>query len=163
MLTSRHSLTCATLLIFTGYGNLSPTTSAGKATLVFYAIFGIALFLVLLCDLGTVIGATTEKLLSRFASCRRRMRKGQVVMKVTLLLGSGMIPFIFLPALLFSMMESWDYGTSLYYVVVSLSTVGFGDYVAGKCTSFEFEFYALSASKAIFRARTYNCITYSVR
>ena len=31
--------------------------------------------------------------------------------------------------------------------------------------SFEFEwgFYVLSASEAIFRARTYNCITYSVR
>ena len=28
---------------------------------------------------------------------------------------------------------------------------------------FELEFYAQSASKAIFRARTYNCITYSVR
>ena len=30
---------------------------------------------------------------------------------------------------------------------------------------FEFDWgvYALSASKAIFRARTYNCITYSVR
>ena len=28
---------------------------------------------------------------------------------------------------------------------------------------FEWEFYAQLASKAIFRARTYNCITYSVR
>ena len=28
---------------------------------------------------------------------------------------------------------------------------------------FEWEFYALSASEAIFRARTYDCITYSVR
>ena len=27
---------------------------------------------------------------------------------------------------------------------------------------FEWEFYALSASKAIFRARAYDCITYSV-
>ena len=30
-------------------------------------------------------------------------------------------------------------------------------------TEFEWGFYALSASKAIFRARTYNCITFSVR
>ena len=28
---------------------------------------------------------------------------------------------------------------------------------------FEWEFYAQSASKAIFKARTYDCITYSVR
>ena len=30
-------------------------------------------------------------------------------------------------------------------------------------TEFEWEFYTLSASEAIFRARTYNCIIYSVR
>ena len=33
----------------------------------------------------------------------------------------------------------------------------------GEVLRFEWGFYALSASKAIFRARTYNCITYSVR
>ena len=39
------------------------------------------------------------------------------------------------------------------------------DYASVSLTFFFFEwgFYALSASKAIFRARTYNCITYSVR
>jgi len=27
--------------------------------------------------------------------------------------------------------EDWSYATALYYSVVSLSTIGFGDYVAG--------------------------------
>ena len=34
--------------------------------------------------------------------------------------------------------------------------------VGGFEFEFEWGFYTLSASKAIFRARTYNCITYSV-
>ena len=35
--------------------------------------------------------------------------------------------------------------------------------MASPSKSFQWGFFALSASKAIFRARTYNCITYSVR
>jgi len=27
--------------------------------------------------------------------------------------------------------QDWDYDTALYYSVISLSTIGFGDYVAG--------------------------------
>ena len=44
----------------------------------------------------------------------------------------GVIVLIFIPAGIFSVLENWNYGTSLYYVIVTLSTIGFGDYVAGK-------------------------------
>ena len=49
---------------------------------------------------------------------------------------------------------------------VGLNESGVSGVIAGVITRFlrfEWRFYALSASKAIFRARTYNCITYSVR
>jgi len=39
--------------------------------------------------------------------------------------------FTLLPAVLFKILEGWDYATSLYFSVVTLSTIGFGDYVAG--------------------------------
>lgn len=29
-------------------------------------------------------------------------------------------------------MEKWDYHLAVYYAFVTLSTIGFGDYVAGK-------------------------------
>ena len=38
--------------------------------------------------------------------------------------------FIIGPAFTFSYLEGWDIGPALYYVVITLSTVGFGDYVA---------------------------------
>lgn len=45
-------------------------------------------------------------------------------------LAPGMILFIFLPALVFTYAEKWDYESSVYYAFVSLTTIGFGDYAA---------------------------------
>ena len=36
------------------------------------------------------------------------------------------------PALVFSNVEKWDLLEGLYFCFVTLSTIGFGDYVAGK-------------------------------
>jgi hypothetical protein len=39
--------------------------------------------------------------------------------------------FMFLPAGAFMYMEGWTYPDSLYYVFITLTTVGLGDIVAG--------------------------------
>ena len=50
---------------------------------------------------------------------------------------------------------------TLFFKIFNISNRGcWGCFIKFR---FEWGFYALSASKAIFRARTYNCITYSVR
>lgn len=48
---------------------------------------------------------------------------------VTLLL--GLLLFLLLPPLLFCHMEGWSYVESFYFAFITLSTVGFGDYVIG--------------------------------
>lgn len=49
---------------------------------------------------------------------------------VTLLL--GLLLFLLLPPLLFCRMEGWSYVESFYFAFITLSTVGFGDYVIGE-------------------------------
>ena len=39
-----------------------------------------------------------------------------------------------LPAGIFTYMEGWTYTESFYYAFISLTTIGFGDLVAGKYT-----------------------------
>lgn len=43
----------------------------------------------------------------------------------------GWFAFVTIPAFIFTAIEGWAYTTSIYYTIVSLTTVGFGDVVAG--------------------------------
>lgn len=51
--------------------------------------------------------------------------------QVILYLIPGVTFFIFIPACLFVLFEDWDYDIAVYYAFVTLTTIGFGDYVAG--------------------------------
>ncbi len=42
-----------------------------------------------------------------------------------------MLLFVFLPASVIMMVEGWRYTEAMYYAVITLTTIGFGDYVAG--------------------------------
>lgn len=48
---------------------------------------------------------------------------------------SGLLLFLLLPPLLFSHMEGWSYVEGFYFAFITLSTVGFGDYVIGESPS----------------------------
>ena len=54
-------------------------------------------------------------------------------MWIFLNIGAGIIIFIMLPAIVFHHTESgWTYLDSVYYSVVSISTIGFGDFINGQ-------------------------------
>ena len=44
----------------------------------------------------------------------------------------GLIIFVLLPAPMLTYVEGWSYAVSVYYAFITLSTIGLGDYVAGK-------------------------------
>lgn len=44
----------------------------------------------------------------------------------------GFTFFIVLPSIIIMMYEDWPYDVAVYYAFVSLTTIGFGDYVAGE-------------------------------
>lgn len=50
--------------------------------------------------------------------------------QIILYLVPGVVIFIFLPAIWFSYFEDWTYMVSVWYAYITLSTIGFGDYVA---------------------------------
>ena len=63
---------------------------------------------------------------------RDKMSKYVKLVGLLKLVTIGTCVMILLPSALFQYLEEWDYGTSIYYSVITLSTIGFGDYVAGK-------------------------------
>lgn len=43
----------------------------------------------------------------------------------------GLVIFLGVPTLVFKEVENWTWLEAAYFVVITLTTVGFGDYVAG--------------------------------
>lgn len=56
-------------------------------------------------------------------------RRLGLIAQIILYLLPGIVIFLFLPSLIFSYFENWSYTVSLYYSFVTLTTIGFGDYV----------------------------------
>uniref|UniRef100_A0A671UDS9 Potassium two pore domain channel subfamily K member 16 n=1 Tax=Sparus aurata TaxID=8175 RepID=A0A671UDS9_SPAAU len=115
-----------TVVTTIGYGNLSPSTVSGQVFCVFYALCGIPLNVAFLKQLG--------KCLTIYLG---RLEKGMVsvfpkkALAVSLFFITGSLLFLVIPPLLFSYVEGWTFGEGFYFAFITLSTIGFGDYVVG--------------------------------
>ncbi|POI31716.1 hypothetical protein CIB84_004534 [Bambusicola thoracicus] len=117
------------LFDISGYGNRSPSTVAGQVFCVFYALFGVPLNLAFLNQLGKGLNA-------HLISLERWVQKpghDQVVQRlaVAVFLTAGTLLFLVFPPLVFCYVEGWSYGEGFYFTFITLSTIGFGDYVVG--------------------------------
>ncbi|XP_026730774.1 uncharacterized protein LOC113495964 [Trichoplusia ni] len=122
-----------------GYGNLAPTTHLGRILMIFYGLFGIPINGILLANLGEYFGM---QLISVYRKYKKRNEKRAhnlgyyftnlgMLGQIFLYLVPGFLFFIFLPACIFVVFEGWDYVAAIYYAFVTLTTIGFGDLVAG--------------------------------
>ncbi|KAG8449394.1 hypothetical protein GDO86_016154, partial [Hymenochirus boettgeri] len=119
-----------TVVTTIGYGTLSPRTPAGQIFCVFYALFGIPLNVIFLGQLGKLLSRGCRKLGKYFF--KKGMKKEKVkLLTIVFFLVTGIIVFLGIPPLIFTHTESWTYTEGVYYAFVSLSTIGFGDYVVG--------------------------------
>ncbi|KAL7032741.1 hypothetical protein ACKWTF_007390 [Chironomus riparius] len=118
-----------------GYGNIAPSNTTGRMFLIFYGLVGLPVHAILFAYMGNFWGNTFVKLYRRYKEYKMAMDKHWVPKKVSLIgqislyLFPGIVLFIFAPAILFSYFEGWDYSISVYYTFVTLTTIGFGDFV----------------------------------
>ncbi|KAM9234835.1 potassium channel subfamily K member 17 [Dugong dugon] len=113
-----------------GYGNLSPQTLAARLFCIFFALVGIPLNLVVLNHLGHLMLRGMHRCAHRLGSALQDPGKARWLAGCGALL-SGLLLFLLLPPLLFSYMEGWNYMEGFYFAFITLSTVGFGDYIIG--------------------------------
>jgi hypothetical protein len=78
------------------------------------------------------IGQTLSIPLKKFR--KRTKSKWQRVLKTVVISIVGCCVLVLLPAYGFHRAEEWSLYESIYYVVIILTTVGFGDYVVGMVT-----------------------------
>uniref|UniRef100_A0A8D2P116 Potassium channel domain-containing protein n=1 Tax=Zosterops lateralis melanops TaxID=1220523 RepID=A0A8D2P116_ZOSLA len=100
-----------------GYGTLHPKTAGGQIFCVFFALFGIPLNIVFL------------------------HRKKITFLTLLFFLVTGILVFLCLPSVFFQITEGWSYSEGIYFAFITLSTIGFGDYVVGKSDRKYFSYY----------------------
>uniref|UniRef100_A0AAQ4QJ14 Potassium two pore domain channel subfamily K member 4 n=1 Tax=Gasterosteus aculeatus aculeatus TaxID=481459 RepID=A0AAQ4QJ14_GASAC len=123
-----------TIITTIGFGNISPKTEGGQLFCIFYALVGIPMFGFLLAGVGDHLGTGLRKAVAKIETLFRKWRVSPTIVRVisaVLSILLGCLLFVAVPILIFQEVEDWTYLESAYFVVITLTTVGFGDYVAG--------------------------------
>ncbi|KAL4624255.1 potassium channel subfamily K member 17-like [Arapaima gigas] len=119
----------ATVVTTIGYGNMSPISTYGQIFCVFFALFGIPLNVLVLNRVGKYM-LLIEREFCKFIQTKTRHKKCVKVTIHSISCVFGIVIFFVVPMVVFSLEESWTYAQSIYYCFITLSTIGFGDYVA---------------------------------
>ncbi|XP_033112240.1 potassium channel subfamily K member 1-like [Anneissia japonica] len=124
-----------TLLTTIGYGHASPLSTEGKAFCVIYIIIGVPVTLLFLGRLMALLGKCSDKLLQHL---RDRLNYKVSKLSINLLHLSIVVIVVFIlmvliPAAIFTILEPrWLYFDSFYFIFISTTTVGLGDFVPGQ-------------------------------
>ena len=116
-----------TVITTIGYGTIAPITLGGRIFFIPYAIIGIPLLLVFLTELGKILNNLLDW------STRPLGKKMELfwmkLLVLTIAMTVGLTLLILIPAAIFAHISGWTYFEGIYYCFVSLTTVGFGDFV----------------------------------
>uniref|UniRef100_A0AC34RRD2 Potassium channel domain-containing protein n=1 Tax=Panagrolaimus sp. JU765 TaxID=591449 RepID=A0AC34RRD2_9BILA len=124
---------CTVVVTTVGYGHSTPATVNGRLFCMGFALIGIPLSLVMFQSVGervnTFIGFCLLKIRQILASRKIFILpeiKSKHLLFVSLSIGTLTIA---LGTFVFHKFENWSWFNSLYYIVITFSTIGFGDLV----------------------------------
>jgi len=118
------------VLSLIGYGHSTPKTLLGQGFTVGYAFFGIPITMIMFQSMGERMNKFYTIVIKKYRSCRGRKRTEVSEFDLILASGSTSAVVVTLGAFLYHSQEGWSFFDSLYYCFITLSTIGFGDYVA---------------------------------
>lgn len=112
-----------------GYGNQAPATSGGKAFIVIYALLGIPIMGLVLAGLGEKLDSLLKPLKDKVFI--KKNEKIDQLVKTLILVALILLVMSLIPAGIFAAIEGWSYGDAVYYTIITMTTIGFGDFVIG--------------------------------
>lgn len=119
-------------LCLLGYGHTVPKTDRGKIFCMIYAAVGIPLALTMFQSIGERLNTFLAHMFRRVKK-KLGMKNTEVSNTANLVVLFGLVSMIVTVcsgAFIFSYYENWSYFQSLYYCFITVTTIGFGDYVA---------------------------------
>ncbi|XP_060137957.1 potassium channel subfamily K member 16-like [Zootoca vivipara] len=118
-----------TMLSTVGYGYLCPRTKGGQIFCVIFALFGIPFYLICLNYIGSLVSGTFKSCADAVYGKKKNKKSARYIFVFVVL---GIIMFLILPPFLYQWQEGWQYHEAIYYTFITLSTIGFGDYLIGR-------------------------------
>lgn len=137
-----------TVVTSIGYGHITPSTSSGQTFFMFYAIVGIPVCATMLIGIGERL-SRPYKYLEKSKDFTRH-HKTEKLMKMIAITLFCFVIFSIIPAAVIMKFEDWTFLGAWYYTIVTLTTVGFGDYVPGQQSRDNEEIYRIVTEVWIF-------------
>ncbi|CAF0816167.1 unnamed protein product [Didymodactylos carnosus] len=120
-----------TVVTTIGYGHIIPKTNFAKILTMLVATVGIVLNFVFIAAVAEFIKRNMDRFSSPFLQkFDETNRKWKFAVKLFTYGFFGTVLILILAAMV-SYIERWGYLDAFYFVYITLSTIGFGDYIAG--------------------------------
>ncbi|CAF1138175.1 unnamed protein product [Adineta steineri] len=117
------------VLALIGYGHRTLITKRAKIFCILYAMLGIPMWLITFQSAGERLNSLLSYILSKIKQSLR-MKKTKITDGELLIMESFLtIVILLIGACVFSKFENWSFFDSFYYGFITLTTIGFGDYV----------------------------------
>ena len=117
------------MILFLGYGHLSPETTGGKIFCMVFALFGIPLNIMILKLVGDrivgLIQLTLRSIEQRYFEKEVTKLRSKTVTIILCLMALMLV----LGGILYNLTEPWTFLDGLYFCFVTFTTIGFGDLV----------------------------------
>ncbi|XP_063678702.1 uncharacterized protein LOC134814493 isoform X6 [Bolinopsis microptera] len=116
-----------TILTTIGYGHSSPATLGGRVFTIFYAIAGIPFMLGLLNVVAEILLTTLKIIKSKF---KKKPYPDVFHHEVFISALACVVALLIFMTFVFKVQESsWTYEQSIYFSFITMTTIGFGDFV----------------------------------
>jgi len=123
-----------TILTTIGFGHASPLTTSGQVCCILFALIGIPLNILFMNIILEKSITTSNHIITRLRATTTAVKEGKKDGSLPLIHLSLFFSLLFtatllLMALIFAFVENWTYFEGLYFVFISFTTIGLGDFV----------------------------------
>jgi potassium channel subfamily K protein 9 len=113
-----------------GYGHSTPKTDGGKLFTMVYAMIGIPLGLVMFNSIGERLNNFSSIVINKLRKTVKARQAETTEMDLIFVVSTLSAIVATTGAAVFSHYEGWSYFHAIYFCFATLTTIGFGDFVA---------------------------------
>lgn len=122
---------CNVFVLFLGWGHVTPITKGGQAFAIIVALIGIPLTLVMVISGCHLVMRSLKASLRNLFRCATRFNEDRLNDYTRMIYKPILIfllfAYVFVTAAIIGKTEEFTYGQAVWYVMMGLTTIGFGD------------------------------------